>query len=291
MQFPELDKTRNATKVGGFSGSLFGSSSPAIPTELSALVTPQQTITKIQTPMALAIKTANAEYDKLNDPTAVTPSAPVYAARLNGLMMTLATAEGAVAECVKARQELVGALEKLLQMNRDALQAEESQLNELGARKTTIEGKKQEVEVSILRGLSGNEHEKSGEDVISMSNSCQEPDRPEVEALTPPHVGADDDMYDKPSSRDNESLPAAPVSQSSSATQQTTFPSAPGIEMLSHLASAAQYQAVPVNGSSKKRKVAPGDDFPDLGNDDGIDADVTQMIMNERREGMPGGWP
>lgn len=273
----ELDRARSTAKVGGFSGSLFNSPAPSVPSELDPLLAPQQIVSRVQHSAASAIKTANAEYDKIVDPAAAVPAPPVYAARLNGLMKSLASAEGAVAECVKARKELVGALERMLQSNREALEMEEAQLEQLGAQKTKIEIKKQEVEVAIIRDMSNSDKEHAP---VQAGNDLQEPERPQMEALTPPHV-QDHQGDDGNTAPSNGLGPHAGPAESSGLPQQLAFPSAPGIEMLSNLAS--QYHAVPVNGSNKKRKIDASEEFPDLGGDDGMDADVAEMIRRESR--------
>ncbi|KAH8888774.1 DUF618-domain-containing protein [Thozetella sp. PMI_491] len=282
----DLDKSRAATKPAGFGGSLFGNSSPAsVPSELNPLVVPQQNLSKKLFPAKSALSSANSEFEKLTNPSNAPPAPPVYAARLNGLLKTLATAEGAVAECVKARKELIGALEDILSTNRNALEKDERSLAELSSRKTTTETKKQEVELSIMRELASSNNEAPGD--APAGSPPPEPERPEMEALTPPQMEAltppqmqdDNDFYanSPPANGDPQSPPL--VYQSPTTAQQATFPSAPGIEMLSHLAS--QYQSVPVNGSNKKRKIEASDDFPDLGNDDGIDADVKEILRRD----------
>lgn len=232
-----------------------------------------------------AVNIANTESEKLADPIALTAALPVQAARLNGLLKTLANAEGAVTECIRARRDLIRELEKILTTNRDALEGEEKQMMELSGRRTEVEQKKQSVELAILSG-----RPVSGKDLLDdnrASNSpVPEPDRPMVEALTPPHIqdhDDDDDLYGNPSAGgeyqngQHQSVPfhGAP----GHANAQSPFAtSAPGIEMLSNLAS--QYQAVPLNGT-KKRKIETSDDFPDLGGDDGIDADVKEMLRKD----------
>lgn len=213
------------------------------------------------------------------------PAAPVYAARLNGLLKHLANAESAVAESVKARKELVAALEKILDTNRQALEADEAQQRDLATRQSTIEDKKNEVELAIMRNLSNNEEAQSPGDGPSAS-PAPELDRPEVEALTPPAAQDDNDFYgnNPPAHPENgqHQSPPLPYSNSPQEQQQPTFKSpAPGIEMLSNLAS--QYQAVPVavNGSNKRRRLDSGEDFPDLGRDDGIDEDVAEILRKD----------
>ena len=84
-------------------GSIFGSAS--LPAELAPLAAPQQNVTKLLMPTKTAVDTANQEYERLMGPTAAIPSAPVYAARLSGLLKTIAHAEGTVEQSVKARRE------------------------------------------------------------------------------------------------------------------------------------------------------------------------------------------
>jgi regulator of Ty1 transposition protein 103 len=259
-------------KLGG--GSVF-SSSASTPAELVPLIAPQQVISKYKPSISAAIKTATSEFDKLSDPDMSRQTkAPVYAARLTGLMKTLSTTEGAVAECVKARRELVRALERLLESNKEDLGTEEERLRDLGARKTIIESKKREVEQDIIKTMSiSKSPEPANYDGQIPANT--EPDRPQVEALTPPHV--EDDST--PPEQEGSTTPNGYSTQTNvSQPQQEPFLSAPGIEMLSNLAS--QYQAVPLNGSHKKRKLDETDDFPNMGGDDGIDPEVTEMLRN-----------
>lgn len=240
-----------------------------MPSELTPLVVPASTVSKLALSIKAKTSAAEQEYAKNTDPNQPTPSAPVYAARLNGLLKSLATAEGAVAECVKARKELVGALEKLLDIHKTGLEAEEKQLAQLTERKSEIDQKKQDVEMAIMRGLA--DQDSAGRDAKS-ATPVPEPDRPEVEALTPPPVDDEPDFYEpQPSGPGFEPVPA----------QQPAFvqaqAQAPGLEALSHLAS--QYSAVPVsaNGTNKKRKIDNDEEMPDLGND-GIDPNIDEMI-------------
>lgn len=280
----DLDKARSATKVGGFGAPMFApASASAVPPELAPLAAPQQDLSKSIPLMKSAVLAANSDYEKLTDPATLPPAPAVYAARLNGLLKNLATAEGVVTEIIKHRRELIGALEKILATNREELVQEERELASLTSRTTSIERKKQEVEVAIIGGLPSNNNERSHGDRPSGSPG-PEPDRPQVEALTPPHVQDHDDFYDNSPVPHNDQVHATVgVPSSPLAVPPATFPSAPGIEMLSNLAS--QYQAVPVNGTFKKRKleavVSASDDFPDLGKDDGIDADVAEMLRKD----------
>ncbi|KUI57932.1 hypothetical protein VP1G_05221 [Cytospora mali] len=264
----DLDKARGSGKSGLANSSI---GAPSVPSELASLVAPAQNVTKLALSLKAKTTTAEQDYIKNTDPNQPTPSAPVYAARLNGLLKTLATAEGAVAECVRARQELIGALEKLLDTNKTSLEAEEKQLAELASRKATIDQRKQDVEMAIMRGLV--DQDPASRDGQSAS-PVPEPDRPEVEALTPPPIDESDKYEPEPAAP----FDAAPAQQPAFAQAQPTS----GLDALSSLAS--QYSAVPVatngaNGANKKRKIDAGDEIPDLGND-GIDPDIDEMIRH-----------
>lgn len=220
------------------------------------------------------VSTANQDYVKITDTSSPAPSAPVYAARLNGLMKVLASAEGAVTESVKARKGLIDALEKLLDENKVELAVDEKRLEELTSRKNEIEQKKQDVETSIMQGLHTKpEAQQSPTEGPAALVSPSEPDRPEVEALTPPSVKDDSELPEDAASSFRQ-----PTAQQGTAFQQGA---APGIEMLSTLAS--QYQSLPVvtNGSNKRRRLDGDGEVPDLGGDDGIDADVVEMLRKD----------
>ena len=141
------------------------------------------------------------EYVKLTDPQTQAPAPPVHAARLSGLLKSLASAEGAVAESIKARRALIEGLEKTLEMNRIGLRTEETEASDLADRKTTIEAKKREVEDGIMRGLAddapASNHpngsftglDYSSQDLTDTSGH-KEPQAPAVEALSPPALEA-----------------------------------------------------------------------------------------------------
>jgi regulator of Ty1 transposition protein 103 len=248
-------------------GSIFGGSA-ALPSELASLVKPQQDVSKLLLSTKTSIGGANQEYAKLMEPGALVPSPPVYAARLNGLLKTLASAEGAVEQCVKARKSLVDELQKILDTNKTSLAVDEEQLSTFKRRKVEVDDKKREVEFAIMQGL-------SSEDVAPSNGiadqAMPEPDRPEMEALTP-------EPEDAPAMATQQDVPEFSPDVPQEATFQPSV--APGIEMLSELA--AHYKSVPsaANGA-KKRRLDSGDDFPDLGEDDGIDADVSEMLRRE----------
>jgi len=285
--------------LGG--GSIFSSSSSSIPNELSELVAPQQTITKAVLTIKNSLNTANQDYDKLTDPSAVTPTAPVHAARLNGLLKTLANAEGAVAESIKARKTLIEGLEKLLTANRTALASEEEQLCQLSSRRTEIDAKKKDVEDSIMRGFTTNSNPATPTGPSGSPGVAQTPvtpslevDRPEVEALTPP-------TFAQPPPREPAPQLDLDASNGYSTTPTDAPPAvqlppqaAPGADLLASLNTSSSYNAAYARpapaasaNSAKKRKLN-GDDFPDLGGDDamdGLDADVVGMLRQDSGNG------
>ncbi|RCI13718.1 hypothetical protein L249_8158 [Ophiocordyceps polyrhachis-furcata BCC 54312] len=256
----ELDKARGTVKPA-FGGSPFGGSS--LPSEFTPLVSSHQKVAKLSAPLQTTITSANQEYDKYTSPNTIVPSAPVYAARLNGLLKTLANAESAVAECVKAREGLVSGLEKMLESNRGALESDKSTAAELLKRKEEIEEKKQEVEMAIMRALGPADGNGSQEEGGSASPP-PEPDRPEMEALTPPAI--DDDAME------TVVVPSPPEAPSDEVLKAETPPD---------VAPALQSVTIATNGSNKRRRIDSGDEFPDLDGDGEIDAEVKEMLKDE----------
>ncbi|KAK0118525.1 hypothetical protein ONS96_011621 [Cadophora gregata f. sp. sojae] len=294
----DLDKTRsNNARTGG---SIFASSASAVPNELVPLVTPQQTISKLVLSTKTSVNAANQDYAKLTDPNTVTPSPPVHAARLNGLLKTLANAEGAVAESIKARQLLIEGLEKILDTNRSVLATEEAQLSEISSRRTEIDNKKRDVEESIMRGFSnsnpatpvgdgspGTQHSP----LTPGQSGSVEPDRPEVEALTPPGYPQPPAVepipeYDLNQNHNhnghaNQGMHTNGHGNHNLYQQDYTAHSptgAPGLDLLSSLSTT--YARPASSGSAKKRKLND-DEFPDLGGEDamdGLDEDVVGIL-------------
>lgn len=200
--------------------------------------------------MPTTVSSASQEYHKQIDPSNAVPSAPVYAARLHGLLKTLATAEGAVAECIKVRQELITELDQMLVEHKTALEADMKNKSELLSRKQEIEAKRQEVELAIMRALGPNEEGLADES--HPGNPSSEPGRPEMEALTPPSIELE--------------LPEPEPTE-----LQVTE---------SHLDndSTSRGFAISLNGSNKRRRLA--DDFPDLGPGDEIDPEVAELLQS-----------
>ena len=299
LNSPELDKSRSSGRKPLLGGSLFSSSSgPSAPAELQPLVPLQIAVSKAVVSLEGSIPTAKAEFDKLMDPATAAPTPPVHAARLSALLKSLASAEGAVSESIKARLELIGGLEKLLESNRAALSSEQAQHEELSGRKTVVETKKRDVEDGIMRGLSAETSNAtvegktgSGTPSNGQHDGSAEPERPQVEELTPPPiesltpVGSPGPAFHTLASGSDIASEQYNKADSSSVTQPPQLlPTAQvGFDLLSSLAvpPARNYIHSPTNGF-KKRKVES--DFGDfMGGDamEGLDEDVAELLRAE----------
>lgn len=130
------------------------------------------------------METANVEYDKLNGPSAQIPTPPVYAARLSQLLKTFANAQNHLSTAVKSREELILALEKLVDTNHTALSQEKRDLESIEQRQGETEQKKKDVEDAIMKGLN---YDPSSDGANKpLTAAADEPEQPAVEALTPP---------------------------------------------------------------------------------------------------------
>lgn len=233
-------------------------------------------MTKLALSTKTSTKAASHDFEKLTYPNAAIPSAPVHAARLNGLLKSLANAEGAVAESIKARKVLIEGLERLLATNKIALEAEEHQFAELAERRETIDNKKHEVEDSIMRGFSTTSPAvgtptNTFDSSTTPTDPVPEPERPDMEALTPPAFEA--------------ISPQSPLSYEdrSQVLLPTQVPAA-GSDLLASLAGSYGTNRVTSNGSNsaKKRKLDT-DEFGDFGGDamDDLDPDVAAMLRGD----------
>lgn len=240
--YPELDRIRNGSQTPAF-----GSSGEGIPPKLKPIVAAYQHTLKQSGPATSALASASQDYDKLMDSSNVALALPVFAARLNGLLNVLRSSCSTVSGYVKARKELVAELESLLAASKTELEEDEKKLDQLAQRANEIMDKKNEVEMEILRGLGPTEDAATG--LPTDENATAEPpaniqgpdlEAPEMEALTPP---AAEDDYDP----------------------------SPKLTVL----------GVDSEPAKKRRRMdSADDDFPDLGQDDGIDADVAEMLQN-----------
>ena len=319
-QSSELDKSRSSNKKPLLGGSLFGSSSgPSAPPEIQPLVSLQIAVSKAAATTTSAVPTAEAEYDKLNDPSKPTPTPPVHAARLSALVKSLASAESAVSESIKARRNLIEGLEKIIETNRAALATEEAQKDVLTTRKIFTEAKKRDVEDGIMRGLSAEStpvaahgspisgSKTNGSSISPMDSASVEPERPHVEELTPPppESGTEEptastdpatittttntiNQAPTPFSSDPRLAGHSPHPPSSSATPHPQ-PTA-GADLLSSLSmpQIRPYAGLELNHSpqAKKRKLG-NDDYPDFGGGEDamadLDEDVAELLRAESR--------
>ena len=244
--------------------------------------------------------TADSEYDKLTDPSKPTPTPPVHAARLSALLKNLANAEGAVSESIKARRGLIAGLKSIIETNRATLANEEAQKETLITRKNVIEAKKREVEDGIMRGLSApstpvvahgspvSDPRTNGGVMSSADNASVEPERPDVEELTPPPP--------EPRTPAGSDLPATsvphPATHAPSAPLSHHAPIAPptaGADLLSSLSMppVRHYPGTPssaaAGGVAKKRKI--DDDYADFGSGEDamadLDDDVAELLRAE----------
>ncbi|TKA21796.1 hypothetical protein B0A50_08726 [Salinomyces thailandicus] len=211
----ELDKTKSAKAGGKLGGSLFGgpngAGSSTTPAELHDAAKSQAALSKAELAKTPALDTADKEYAKLTDPTAVLPTPPVHAARLSALMRNLASAQGAVEASIQARRELLDGLTKLVESNHAKLDEEEKSAEELRIRKEGVEVRKRDVEDGIMRGLSAPTSPTAGiltsaddpqgqidETSIHDFATASEPAAPETEGFTPPSEGPEPESFTPP---------------------------------------------------------------------------------------------
>ncbi|KAK0659294.1 UPF0400 protein [Lasiodiplodia hormozganensis] len=312
----ELDKTRGPGKKATLGGSLFSSGS-SVPQELQPLVPLQTSLTKTDNASKSSVTHAYNEYDKLIDPANPVPTPPVHAARLSQVLKNLASAESAVAESIKSRRELITAMEKMLEGHKATLAKDEAAHQELGTRRAGIEAKKREVEDAIMRGLS-TEPQPSGPAAndprrrpvavaADGNNGLDEPQRPDVEGLTPPPIESITPVGTPPPAFALPTMTGATGGFASELPPSHDEP-APGPSALEALAAASilpqktqRDDSDQANGydngsggypgAAKKRRVGSGvgagvaeQDFAEFATGDaydGIDADVADMLRRD----------
>jgi regulator of Ty1 transposition protein 103 len=269
-----------------------------------------------------AASTADIEYDRLTDPNKTTPTPPVHAARLSALLKSLANAEGAVSQSIKARRALVEGLEKILETNKAALAEEETKHAELTKRKAAMEAKKREVEDGIVRGLSSDVSPGLGaaapaaEPAVSQNgatdpqphhDAISAPEPPATEDLTPPPIESLTPVGSPRPHAVDHSPPAGPkshersvadhphVSSGSSHPQPLPLPPAPtaGADLLSSLSMppvrhyAGGSPGAGAGSAFKKRKLEA--DFSGFGAGEDamadLDADVAELLRAESGTG------
>ncbi|KAB8264515.1 RNA polymerase II-binding domain-containing protein [Aspergillus pseudonomiae] len=269
----EIDKSRSIGKKPPLGGSLFSSSSGSTPSELQPLVPLQVALSKSTVASGASATTANAEYDKMHDPSTPLPTPPVHAARLSQLLKALANAESSVSEVIKSRLALIDGLEKLLETNRSALAKEQSLATQLSERRSETEAKKREVEDGIMRGLSAEDSP-----AAHLGDSEGDPvTRPEVEALTPPPVEALTPVGSPKQELQEMDFAAQNNAQSH---EPTAGFSLPGFGFTAE-AVQSSLQDDPNGLHSKKRKVVhEEEDYAKFASGD-LDADVAELLQQE----------
>lgn len=185
-----------------------------------------------------------------------------------------------------------------METNRAALAGEEAQKEKLSTRKNVIEAKKREVEDGIMRGLSApstpvvahgspiSDPRTNGRVMSPSDNASGEPERPDVEELTPP----------PPELRSLSGPPVTPTPAAlpthvhliPSSHHAPIAPPTAGADLLSSLSMppVRHYPGTPGSaggGLAKKRKV--DDDYPDFGSGEDamadLDDDVAELLRAE----------
>ena len=265
----EVDKTKGTTgKKTLMGGSIYNNSSATgMPKELEQLGPLQVAVTKATISSRPLMETANTEFSRLNDPDITLPSPPVHAARLSALTKSLANAESAVAESVKARKALIQGLEQIIATNRSALAKDEETYLEIESRAQSTEAKKREVEDAIMKGLADESLPTNGNGPPFESETGG-PERPDFEAFTPPEATTPTGTPPI--------LPQESEQQVDSADVQNILAGMSGVASRVRPASGQS-----LNGSSAKRRkmLHEGEAaVPDLGD---LDQDVEDLLRQE----------
>ena len=243
-----------------------------------------------------AVPTADAEYDKLNDPNKPTPTPPVHAARLSALVKNLASAESAVSESIKARRGLIEGLEKIIESNRAALTKEEAQKETLTSSKNAMESRKRDVEDGIMRGLSAESTpftahspvfgSKTNDAAPPSENASVEPERPDIEELTPPPESRPETKSPAPAST-IEHRPAS--NDPRRAPQAPSAPPQAGADLLSSLSMPQTRPYAGHTGGTTPKKRKLDDDIPDFGGGEDAMADLDEDVAELLRAESSGG--
>lgn len=226
-------------------------------------------------------------------------------------MKNLAAAEGAVDASLKARNELITGLAKLLDANKAKLAEEEKILSELSSRRAIVEEKKKDVEDGIMRGLSGDASAAVSSGASANPQPAGADGSPEVESFTPPPPDvenftptgspepaypADDNTYDQDflesstfaADRNQEREPIhtepAPSFEPPPALQASAPVMSDGANMLLHSLTrpASNSPAATSDPRLKRRKMNHGSGMDDelfsTGEGVGLDKDVAAML-------------
>ena len=313
----DIDKTRSSGRKPLLGGSAHANG-PAAPLELQPLIPLHTAVSKAATSLAAVNQTALAkDYTTLLDPSSSAepaPSPPVHAARLSALLKSLAHAEGAASASVAARKDLLAALDGLMATQRTALAADEDAARQAQARRDAAEGKRREVEDAIMRGLA-TERPDDDDDAFEPTDAMAvdawppphgrgapadrpasgagvngrrggspsaEPERPQVEALTPPPTGGDEDGLAPLEEAEPMMAGALPSTQEDESQEDSAF----GVAMAQAAAAGRGPPVDPEDGGSpyKRRRVeGPGEygGFVDGDTMASLDDDVSELLRTE----------
>jgi len=162
-------KTKGLTRVGGKSNG------PAIPPELNSLISLHNTLSSLVTHAAQTQSTASTAYSSLLQSDHL-PSPPIYLPRLGQLLKSLNESKEATLAVVKARTDLVKALESHLEKQRRELAKSQNILNDIEEQVKSVQMTRDEVH-ALVDGTAGTGMERS---------TTPDVEPPIVEALTPP---------------------------------------------------------------------------------------------------------
>ena len=315
----DIDKTRSMGRKPLLGGSAHANG-PSAPLELQPLIPLHAAASKAATALTAVNQTAlTKDYTTLMDPSSSSepaPSPPVHAARLTALLKSLASAEGAASASVAARQDLLKALEGLVATQRSAVEADAKLAQQAQGRRAAAEGKRREVEDAIMRGLATEktEDEDAFEPAEAMAvdawppghgtpadraaaglgangvngqvngrrgaSPSAEPERPQVEALTPPPTG--DDGFTPDEEAEPMMAGALPPAQEEESQEDSAF----GMAMAQAVAAGRGAPADGEDGVPFKRRRVDGGPVEFGGFVDGdtmasLDADVTELLRSE----------
>ena len=288
----ELDKERSTNKRSLLGGSLFAGGTATIPPELEPISTHQIALSRTLLPVTTSVSHANTEYEKLFASAQVSSSLPVRAAQLSGLLKSLASAENAVNESIKARNLLIEGLERLLEQNHASVKEELSHVERLRGKREKVELEKNGVEDAIMQGLSSVEEdvqtraekleEQDATDGLSNTTTWQNASRPDVEPLTPPPQSTTP-PFDPPDATPILHPPNQEPAQVSPGESRTLAQMA-SVDPRRAKVRPRPTSAATTNGVApniKRRKTSQDEEFGGFSNSDaleGLDKDVVDML-------------
>lgn len=115
-------------------------------------------------------------------------SAPVQIGQLSALIKSLANAESAVSNSIKARSELITGLEKMLEVHKGLVSQETESVKAFSTRRAELDVRRKELEDIITKNVEASDlGHTSGPAATSDGPSAS----PEMEGFTPPQASTD----------------------------------------------------------------------------------------------------